>query len=105
MIASLREQGVNWPEIVVDHSAEANLPLEGKIYVLTGSLSVLTRDQAKEKLQSLGATVTGSVSKKTDCVVAGPGAGSKLQKAEQLGIDVMDEDQLVELLNEHGLGL
>ena len=71
--------------------------------MLTGTLSQMTRDQAKEKLERLGAKVAGSVSKKTACVVAGEAAGSKLAKAEQLGVPVLDEDGLLALLKEHGL--
>ncbi|MGH1485976.1 MAG: NAD-dependent DNA ligase LigA [Cellvibrionaceae bacterium] len=105
MIEQLQSQGVSWPEAIMGDGSSTPLPLKDKIYVLTGSLAVLTRDQAKEKLQSLGATVTGSVSKKTDCLVAGPGAGSKLQKAEQLGLAVIDEDQLIALFEENGVTL
>ena len=79
----------------------ADLPLKGLTYVLTGTLENLTRDDAKAHLLALGAKVAGSVSAKTDYVVAGPGAGSKLQKAEELNIPVMDEAGLLELLQEH----
>ena len=67
--------------------------------VLTGSLQILTRDEAKDRLTALGAKVTGSVSKKTDLVVAGEAAGSKLAKAEELGIKVLDENDFNALLN------
>lgn len=77
----------------------ADSPVSGKTVVLTGTLERFTRDEAKQKLIELGASVSGSVSKKTDIVIAGPGAGSKLAKAESLGIKVWDEAQLVELLS------
>src|SRR5699024_1187976 len=70
----------------------AERPLEGQTWVLTGTLGQLTRDQAKERLEALGAKVAGSVSKKTTQVVAGEAAGSKLDKARDLGVPVMDED-------------
>ncbi|KAF0804233.1 NAD-dependent DNA ligase LigA [Alcanivorax xiamenensis] len=81
----------------------AEQALEGQTWVLTGTLSRLTRDQAKAHLQSLGAKVAGSVSKKTHCVVAGEAAGSKLTKAEELGVAVMDEDTFVDFLAGHGI--
>lgn len=68
--------------------------------VLTGSLTRLTRDEAKDKLAALGAKVTGSVSKKTDMVIAGEAAGSKLVKATELGIQVIDEDEMIRLFGE-----
>jgi DNA ligase (NAD+) len=103
LISQLQEQGVNWPErnSQINNEADVSLPLTGKIYVISGSLYALTRDEAKEKLQALGATVTGSVSKKTDCLVAGPGAGSKLTKAQSLSVPVIDEEQLQVLLSEY----
>lgn len=72
--------------------------LTGKVFVLTGTLPTLTREQAKSMLESAGAKVTGSVSKKTDYVLAGEAAGSKLTKAEDLGITVIDEKQMLEML-------
>ncbi|MCU5783419.1 NAD-dependent DNA ligase LigA [Alcanivorax balearicus MACL04] len=81
----------------------AEQALEGQTWVLTGTLSRLTRDQAKAHLQSLGAKVAGSVSKKTHCVVAGEAAGSKLAKAEELGVNVMDEDTFADFLAGHGI--
>jgi DNA ligase (NAD+) len=76
-------------------------PLDGQTFVLTGTLTSLSRDQAKERLEALGAKVSGSVSKKTSVVVAGAEAGSKLDKAQELGVTVWDEAQLLALLNEH----
>ena len=73
-------------------------PLAGKTFVLTGALPVLTRDEAKDMIESAGGKVSGSVSKKTDYVVAGSEAGSKLAKAQELGISVLDEAALLELL-------
>jgi DNA ligase (NAD+) len=103
LIRQLREQGICWPEIKIQSNSDSvvGLPLAGKTYVISGALYALTRDEAKEKLQGLGATVAGSVSKKTDCLVAGPGAGSKLVKAESLSVPVIDETQLLLLLSEY----
>jgi DNA ligase (NAD+) len=95
LIERLQAAGVHWPAIV---TAEGSRPLKDQVWVLTGSLESMSRDEAKERLMSLGARVSGSVSAKTDCVVAGPGAGSKLTKAEALGIRVMDEQELIRLL-------
>ena len=99
IIAGLQAEGVNWPDVEV--VPEAVLPLDGQIFVVTGKLERLSRDEAQQYLRSLGATVAGSVSKKTHTVVAGPGAGSKLTKAETLGITVMNEAELIELLQQH----
>ncbi len=99
-VAALRDAGIHWENIEVA-SPEA-LPLNGLTYVLTGTLEALSRDDAKAHLLALGAKVAGSVSTKTDYVVAGPGAGSKLAKAEELGLKVIDEAGLLELLREHG---
>lgn len=79
--------------------AATDTPVSGKTVVLTGTLESMTRDEAKEQLIALGASVSGSVSKKTDLVIAGPGAGSKLTKAESLGIEVWDEAKLAALLS------
>lgn len=102
MIQALQDKGVSWP--VVEHT-EDNMPLLNLTYVLTGTLEQLTRDEAKAYLQQLGATVTGSVSKKTDYLVAGANAGSKLTKAEKLAIDILDESSLLSLLTTHGINL
>ena len=100
-LAALKEAGVTWQEEQVLSVDEQ--PLSGQTWVLTGTLSGMTRDEAKEKLEQLGAKVAGSVSKKTACVVAGEAAGSKLTKAEQLGVPVLDEAGLADLLREHGI--
>jgi len=92
--------GVHWPEESRDPNAA---PLAGQTWVLTGTLEALTRDEAKDRLQRLGAKVVGSVSKNTHQVVAGPGAGSKLTRAETLGIPVIDEAALLALFEEHGV--
>lgn len=99
-VTALRQAGVSWQD--QDQPAnQTDLPLHGLTYVLTGTLEALSRDDAKAHLLALGAKVAGSVSAKTDYVVAGPGAGSKLQKAEDLGIAVLDEAQLLELLTKY----
>lgn len=96
-IQELRASGVAWPDVVVDRDS---LPLADQTFVLTGSLEQMSRGEAKAELIKLGAKVAGSVSKNTDCVVAGPGAGSKLTKAEELGIKVVSEDEFVAMLAE-----
>ncbi|HEY2464350.1 MAG TPA: NAD-dependent DNA ligase LigA, partial [Steroidobacteraceae bacterium] len=87
--------GVAWPHVA---PASGGGALQDKSFVLTGTLSSLTRDEATEAIQRLGGKVSGSVSKKTDYVVAGTEAGSKLKKAEQLGIEILDEAALLKLL-------
>ncbi|MDO6766027.1 NAD-dependent DNA ligase LigA [Agarivorans sp. 1_MG-2023] len=89
-------QQLSWP--MIEEVASEDLAMNGKVIVLTGTLSQLGRSEAKQALQALGAKVTGSVSKKTDIVIAGEAAGSKLAKAQDLGIEVWDEQQLVDLL-------
>ena len=79
----------------------ATKPLEGQTFVLTGTMPTLARDQAKARLEALGANVSGSVSRKTNVVVAGVEAGSKLTRAHELGVAVWDEAQLLALLAEH----
>ena len=81
--------------------AQAAGPLEGKTVVLTGTLAAMGRDEAKDRLEALGAKTAGSVSRKTDFVVAGEAAGSKLAKAEELGIEVWDEARLLAFLEKH----
>ncbi|CAM3475046.1 MAG: NAD-dependent DNA ligase LigA [Halomonas sp.] len=96
-IAALRDAGITWQEAVV---TQGPTPLEGQTWVLTGSLESMTRDEGKARLQALGAKVAGSVSKKTTCLVAGEAAGSKLTKAEQMGVDVIGEATFIERLAE-----
>ena len=93
------EIGIHWPDVEIQ-PLTIDSPFSGKTVVLTGTLSQLTRDDAKDKLKKLGAKVTGSVSKKTDLVIAGESAGSKLTKAEELGIKVIDEQEMIDLLNQ-----
>ncbi|UOE94495.1 NAD-dependent DNA ligase LigA [Alkalihalobacillus sp. LMS39] len=101
LLAELRRLGVNMayngPKLVVQEQSENN-PFSGKTIVLTGKLEQLSRNEAKEKIELLGGKVTGSVSKKTDFLIAGEDAGSKLEKAEQLDIPVWDENRLVDEL-------
>ncbi len=88
-------------EAIPAEAGTGGLPLEGQTLVLTGTLSALTRTDAKKQLEALGAKVSGSVSGKTDAVVAGESAGSKLAKARDLGVDVRDEAWLLDLLKKH----
>ncbi|MDP2571070.1 NAD-dependent DNA ligase LigA [Vibrio penaeicida] len=97
VIAKLREHGVHWND-VTDQSSNQPQVLEGKTVVITGSFSRLNRNDAKAALQALGAKVTGSVSKKTDILFAGEAAGSKLAKAQELSIEIQDEESLAKLL-------
>ena len=99
LLNELMAVGIQWPDIEVKPVQQ--LPLAGKTFVVTGTLEQMTREQAKEQLQQLGAKVAGSVSKKTSTLVAGPGAGSKLSKAQELGIDIVDEQQFLDLLAEY----
>lgn len=97
VINELLEQGITWPALTAAPVAVDSV-LAGKIVVLTGSFTQLSRNDAKAALQALGAKVTGSVSKNTDMVFAGEAAGSKLAKATELGIQVFDEQALIEFL-------
>jgi DNA ligase (NAD+) len=96
LIDELRGQGLQFTQEIRRKKVG---PLEGKTFVLTGTLPNLSREDAKEKIEAAGGKVTGSVSKKTDYVVAGEDAGSKLDKARTLGVPVLDEQQLVEMLS------
>jgi len=99
VIAALRARGVHWPEPGPQRASEG--PLAGKTVVLTGGLDSMSRDEAGDRLEALGAKVSGSVSKKTSFVVAGEAAGSKLDKARELGVEVWDEAQLLAFLARH----
>jgi len=100
VIAALQAAGVRWKEGAPQRTSEG--PLAGKSVVLTGGLASMSRDEAGAKLEALGAKVSGSVSKKTSFVVAGEAAGSKLAKAQELGIDIWDEARLLAFLAAHG---
>jgi DNA ligase (NAD+) len=96
VIARLREEGVRWPDVA--RPSVAGQPFAGMTFVITGTLGSMSREEAQEALIALGAKVSGSVSKKTRYVVAGADPGSKLKKASELGVEVLDETQFTELL-------
>jgi DNA ligase (NAD+) len=98
VIEALVEAGITWP--VIAKADESLLSLKGQTWVLTGTLLQLNRNDAKAQLQAMGAKVAGSVSKNTDCLVAGEAAGSKLAKALELGVKVIDEVALLALLEQ-----
>jgi len=98
LIARLLSAGIKWETVNVSQRETA---ISGKVFVITGTLSEMSRDQAKQALLALGAKVTGSVSKKTDYLVAGEKAGSKLAKAEKLGIEILDDQAFNAFLAEH----
>ncbi len=97
VIGRLRKAGIHWKE-TEPRAAPGDGPLAGKTFVLTGTLSSMTRDEAKDRIRTLGGKVTGSVSKKTDFVVYGEKAGSKLRKAQDLNVQVLNEEQFEVLL-------
>jgi len=101
VIEALLKAGVKPSELEV--SGDEELPLAGLTYVVTGTLELMGRSEAKQYLQQLGAKVAGSVSAKTSCVIAGPGAGSKLVKAEEFGVNIINEEDFVSLLTQHGI--
>lgn len=96
VITALREAGVHWDK--VEQVASEGLPLDGQTWVITGALDSMARDEAKAKLQALGAKVSGSISAKTTALLAGDKAGSKLTKAEKLGVKVVDEEEFLALV-------
>ena len=98
VVNRLIEAGIHWDAPI----APTRQPLNGESWVVTGTLSSMGRDEATQMLQALGARVSGSVSSKTKCVVAGEKAGSKLEKAEKLGVAVLNEEQFIALMKEHG---
>ena len=97
LVQQLRAAGIHWPEQETENNRPR--PLLGKTFVLTGTLPNLSREQAQALIEEQGGKVSGSVSKKTNYVVAGAEAGSKLAKAEELGIAILDEAGLHQLLN------
>jgi DNA ligase (NAD+) len=102
-VVSELEEIMSWP--VIEVKTEGQLPLLNQTFVLTGTLSQMGRSEAKGHLQSLGAKVSGSISAKTHFLVAGEKAGSKLTKAQDLGISVLTEQEMVELLQSHGVSI
>ncbi len=102
LIHRLKSAGVNmtYKGVRLEAAVDGDLPFQGKTVVLTGTLASMSRQEAEEKISMLGGKVTGSVSKKTDLVIAGDKAGSKLEKAEKLGVEVMDENGFLALLAE-----
>ncbi|WP_201508577.1 NAD-dependent DNA ligase LigA [Psychrobacter alimentarius] len=98
VITALQEAGVHWDK--VEQVASEGLPLDGQTWVITGALDSMARDEAKAKLQALGAKVSGSISAKTTALLAGEKAGSKLTKAEKLGVKVVSEDEFLAMVGE-----
>ncbi len=98
VITALREAGVHWDK--VEQLASEGLPLDGQTWVITGALDSMARDEAKAKLQALGAKVSGSISAKTTALLAGDKAGSKLTKAEKLGVKIVGEEEFLALVGE-----
>ena len=96
VIDSLRQAGIHWDQ--VEQKSSSDLPLDGQTWVITGALSSMARDEAKAKLQALGAKVSGSISAKTTALLAGDKAGSKMAKAEKLGVKVVSEEAFLKML-------
>jgi DNA ligase (NAD+) len=101
VISALQNKGVKWPDIE-QQPADASSALAGRTFVVTGTLRSMSREEAQEALTARGAKVAGSVSRKTSFVIAGNEAGSKLAKAQELGVPVLDEEQFLKLLNAGG---
>jgi DNA ligase (NAD+) len=101
VIEKLRGSGVRWPEGRPTRSSGEG-PLTGETIVITGTLASMTRDEARDAARSAGATVTDSVSKKTTLLVVGAEAGSKLRKAQELGVRVVEEADFLQLLGRQG---
>lgn len=99
VITALREAGVRWDK--VEQVVSEGLPLDGQTWVITGALDSMARDEAKAKLQALGAKVSGSISAKTTALLAGDKAGSKMTKAEKLGVKVVGEEEFLALIGEN----
>jgi DNA ligase (NAD+) len=95
--------GIYWDKKDTSLEQETGFPLEGKVFVLTGKLEKMPRLKAEARLKELGADVSRSVSKKTDYIIAGPGAGLKLEKAQELKLNILDEQGFIELLNKYEL--
>ena len=104
VIGKLIAAGVHWEDTTRQHNSQ--MPFAGKVFVLTGTLKNMSRDEVRGKLRGLGAKVTGSVSTKTDYIVAGSGPGSEYDKAQKLGISILSESSFLKLINssdqEHG---
>jgi DNA ligase (NAD+) len=97
IVRDLIKQGIHWPKIDAPRTSDV-LPLQGKTYVITGTLEGLSRDQAAAQLKVRGAKVSSSVSARTSAVIAGEKPGSKVDKAQALGVEVMDQRQFEALL-------
>jgi DNA ligase (NAD+) len=103
LIERLRERGLQFELSAEERRAEGGA-LEGTTFVLTGTLPTLSRDEATKMIRRAGGKVTGSVSKKTDYLVAGDSPGTKLAKAEEVGTEIIDEDRLRKLFDDAGVG-